>query len=1181
MNTPMPPPPPRPSPTPPGPPAPLKQDRGRLGEAIFLSALEMTGDERAAFVSEQCGGDAALRAEVEELLAADAAQLDFLHGAAGDAFKPEESGEMIGHYKLREEIGEGGFGTVWVADQEQPVRRRVALKIIKMGMDTKDVIARFEAERQALAMMDHPNIAKVFDAGATKFGRPFFVMELVKGMAITKYCDEAGLTTRERLALFGDVCSAINHAHQKGIIHRDIKPSNVMITLHGDKPVVKVIDFGIAKATQGKIAEHTVYTQFQQMVGTPAYMSPEQAGMSGLDVDTRSDIYALGVLLYELLIGKPPFDGQSLMDAGYEEMRRIIREVEPVKPSSRLTTIVGEERTQLAKSHRVEPEKIGKLVEPDLDWIVMKAIDKDRTRRYETANAFAQDIRRFLADEPVSATPPSAGYQFRKFARRNKAALRVAAAIAAVLVAATVVSTWQSVRATRAKQDALSARQQAETNEKKAIAAQASEAAQRQTADEQREKAQAQELAARQQAYASDMNLAQQALAMNNLGRAQSLLNRHKPQPGQPDFRGWEWRYLWGQSRSDALFKLTGQRGTISSLAVSPDGRWIASGQPRWIASRQPLAIFDWQTKQQVTADPGRMSGFYVAFSPRSPWIAFPMETDGSFSIRLWDIVSGQVVKDLPLAGRSGRLAFSADGKTLVTSTQSPDSQITFWSVPEGEKLKSHSIGPVSARGMQAPLALARDLSVAAYATDDEENVFQVIDLLTGQQRWTARFGGHPFTSFAFSPDGRILASGSSGNGASICLWDVATGRQIGRPLEFHRAWISELVFWPDGKTMASSSADQTIRLWDLTDPENVRPIRTLQGHKQEVWSLALTPDNRYLLSGSKDGELLVWDTAAARREKGPVRLAEPVWAWRFAPDGKSVLTLDHQGRLMRRTGDTFKSAETLIEVGTNAYGGAISADGRLAAVGSTNGMVRVWDLQQRALLSEFSVATGKVVPIRFLEKAGRLFVYREDDSSIHEWDLAKMSEVRSWVSLMDGTGIPPSLPAIGDEQWTLVVQAGGSTLFRNTLTGEERPSDRKLHWFDFATISPDGKHLADAHGSGFVRLWDSESGTVRSKHTFARFMLGAHSVAFSPDSKRLAAGSSGHESIRLWDIESKQELLTLDSPGLIFWKTEFSPDGNVLSARDESGILHLWRAPSREDIAAIESREKAENKKP
>jgi serine/threonine protein kinase len=439
-----------------------------------MAALDHAPEGREAFLITACGNDAVLFTEVSALLAAhEAMPTGFLTEPAVNSFTDsdlgatikaapgtlppnhtvEREGERIGRYKLLQEIGEGGFGTVWMAEQMEPVSRRVALKIIKLGMDTREVIARFEQERQALAMMDHPNIAKVFDAGTTEKGRPFFVMELVKGMPITQYCNEAALGTRERLALFGDVCAAINHAHQKGIIHRDIKPSNVIVTLHGDKPVVKVIDFGIAKATQGKLTDKTLFTRFDQFVGTPVYMSPEQASLSGLDIDTRSDIYALGILLYELLVGKPPFDGKSLLSAGYEEMRRIIREVEPPKPSSRLSTVTAEERSTLAKARQIAPEKLSRLVEPDLDWIVMKAIEKDRTRRYETASAFAQDIVRFLADEPVSATPPSAGYQLRKFVRRNKAALRVAALIAAVLVAATAVSTWQAIRAT-AERDA-------------------------------------------------------------------------------------------------------------------------------------------------------------------------------------------------------------------------------------------------------------------------------------------------------------------------------------------------------------------------------------------------------------------------------------------------------------------------------------------------------------------------------------------------------------------------------------------------------------------------------------------------------------------------------------------------------------------------------------------------------
>jgi eukaryotic-like serine/threonine-protein kinase len=394
--------------------------------SLFLEALEKTNAaERAAHLDAICGEDAAMRRRVERLLMAHEAAGGILDRPAvpeeiTGAYQPltEGPGTVIGPYKLLQQIGEGGFGVVYMAEQNRPIRRMVALKIIKPGMDTAQVIARFESERQALALMDHPNIAKVLDAGATESGRPYFVMELVKGVPVTEFCDKNHLPPEARLKLFLDVCHAIQHAHHKGVIHRDIKPSNVMVTLHDGVPVVKVIDFGVAKATGQKLTERTLFTAYGQMIGTPAYMSPEQAEMSGLDIDTRSDVYSLGVLLYEFLTGTTPLESKRLREAGYAEMQRLIREEEAPRPSNRLSSL-GDSATVLAGNRGLEVKRLVRLLAGDLDWVVMKALDKDRGRRYDTPGHFAEDIERYLRREPILARPPSTLYRLKKFARRN------------------------------------------------------------------------------------------------------------------------------------------------------------------------------------------------------------------------------------------------------------------------------------------------------------------------------------------------------------------------------------------------------------------------------------------------------------------------------------------------------------------------------------------------------------------------------------------------------------------------------------------------------------------------------------------------------------------------------------------------------------------------------------------
>ena len=415
---------------------------------LFLKALELhSAEDRQQYLDQACAGDTALRAEVDGLLAASERAGNFLESlaplevATAPEAPRERPGAVIGPYKLLEQIGEGGFGVVFMAEQTKPLCRKVALKVLKPGMDTRQVVARFEAERQALAIMDHPNIAKVLDGGATPAGRPYFVMELVKGAPITKFCDHNHLTPRQRLELFVSVCQAVQHAHHKGIIHRDLKPSNVLVTVHDTIPVVNVIDFGVAKALGQKLTDKTLFTGFAQMIGTPLYMSPEQAGQSGLDIDTRSDIYSLGVLLYELLTGTTPFTRERFQKAAYDEMLRIIREEEPPRPSTRLSES-KESLPSISAQRQMEPAKLRKLVRGELDWIVMKSLEKDRNRRYETANGFARDVQRYLADEPVLACPPSALYRLRKFARRNKRALVPAAVLAVALLVAVGGVAW-------------------------------------------------------------------------------------------------------------------------------------------------------------------------------------------------------------------------------------------------------------------------------------------------------------------------------------------------------------------------------------------------------------------------------------------------------------------------------------------------------------------------------------------------------------------------------------------------------------------------------------------------------------------------------------------------------------------------------------------------------------------
>jgi serine/threonine protein kinase len=667
-------------------------------ESLFLAALEKpTPAERQAFLEEACGLDVALRARVQLLLEADARARGILERRANDAAPmpiapgatvdstpgpPETEAYadptarvgaiLAAKYKLVEEIGEGGMGSVFMAQQTEPVKRAVAVKVIKAGMDSKAVLARFEAERQALAMMDHPNIAKVLDAGTTDGGRPFFVMELVKGTPITRYCDEHKLTPRQRLELFVPVCLAVQHAHQKGIIHRDIKPSNVLVAIYDDRPVPKVIDFGVAKAAGQSLTDKTLMTGFGALVGTPEYMSPEQASLNNLDIDTRSDVYSLGVLLYELLTGTTPVDKKSLGKAAILEILRIVREEEAPRPSAKLSTL--HTLPSVAANRGTEPAKLSRLMKGELDWLVLKALEKDRTRRYETANALSRDIQRYLADEVVEAQPPSVGYRVSKFVRRHKGQVIAASLFLLALVGGIVGTTLGLFEARRQEGEARKQEQEARRQE---------EIARDETVEKEKARSAEAERVKERDAALDDAN--HQLNNSNFLVAVAAFDNRD---PGlarlrldsiQAKHRGWEWHYLSRQVTS-GIFTLYGHAGEVTSVAFSPDGTRIVTG-----SSDKTAKVWDARTGTPLLELKGHTLWVSsVAFSPDGTRIVTGSHDK---TAKVWDARTG--TPQLELNGHTRpvkSVAFSPDGTRIITGSY--DKTAKVWDARTRQELK-------------------------------------------------------------------------------------------------------------------------------------------------------------------------------------------------------------------------------------------------------------------------------------------------------------------------------------------------------------------------------------------------------------------------------------------------------------------------------------------------------------
>ena len=1153
---------------------------------IFLDALDVTPPERAAFVVAACAGDALLRERVEDLLREQEEVGTFLEtpahagprstirlGTSGDADRTaaltEKPGDRIGRYKLLQKIGEGGCGVVYMAEQEEPVRRRVALKIIKMGMDTKSVIARFEAERQALALMEHPNIAKVFDAGATETGRPYFVMELVRGIKITEYCDQNHLPTAERLSLFMRTCQAIQHAHQKGIIHRDIKPSNILVTLHDGVPVPKVIDFGIAKATEQRLTEKTLFTEFTAFIGTPAYMSPEQAEMSGLDIDTRSDIYSLGVLLYELLTGKTPFDAETLFRAGLDECRRTIREQEPVRPSTRVATLLQADLTTTASQRRTDAPKLVHLLRGDLDWIVMKCLEKDRTRRYDAANDVAADVRRYLENDPVLARPPSNVYRLKKLLTRHRGAVAATAAIAVTLVLGAGLSIWQAVRATRAEHAAQRSQQQ--------------ESGLRQQAEKE-------EALARLNEYVANMNLAQQSLSAGNLGRAMQLLEKHTPSPGQRDLRGFAWRYLWQLCQGDEHTVLPEQDGTATSIAVSPDGELLALG------FRDKVNLWNPRTKTLLKTLP--KGGLSTAFLPDGKTLL----TASSGTVRLWN-TADWTERDA-LEDNAAPFALSADGQRLVTSSREG---LQVWNTANWKEL-------LLLTNASAPMAFSPDgqrlisdsragLTVWPLEGGGREIVLADSTNLFGRTLSFSRYG----RALMFSPDGQsVIAPRNmlSDRGVFIVgLWDARTGEETAvmpddvEHIE-HTSGISALAFSPDGKTLATASLDHSIRLWDFASRQRVA---TLQGHLSEVWAVAFSPDGQTVISAAKDGAVKLWPVRARPKEAKEDLVPGSWQPLAFSRDGRTLAALNRQGSVTFFNAAT-REPDQVFPLETNrlrlSASVSLSEDLRTLAQGQEDGTVKIWNTENHDTL--VLKVSERPVDTVVLSPDGRTLLTGGRFHNLRCWDIRGGTNVTlsgdaqkvffspdgRTIAAVQRSGmfmsiIGPGGPGGAGGPWLgqtnrLVIRERGD---RDRGDREREPVNTVQLWdtatrqlrtnlmLEFspgfeAAFSPDGRILAVTGQDDAIHLLDAVTGRELGVCTGHKQTV--YSVAFSPDGETLATASDD-STLKLWNVDSQQELLSVRRLGGALRGLTFSPDGRLLvggnSSTVQTGGLRFYRA--------------------
>ena len=1091
-------------------------------KTIFNVARKITSPtERAEYLHEACKADRDLLKRAIALLEAYEDHASFLEPPPADyvpaiAQTPaEQVGSLIGPYKLIEEIGEGGMGNVYMALQKTPVRRKVALKVIKPGMDSKQVVSRFEAERQALALMDHPSIARVFDGGSTESGRPYFVMELVQGLPLTKYCDRYRLSLRERLELFVQVCQAVQHAHQKGVIHRDLKPPNIMVTLYDGQPVPKVIDFGVAKATSGQLSEATLVTNYTQMLGTPLYMSPEQTALSSQGVDTRSDVYSLGVILYELLTGTTPFERKDVDDVSFEELRRIIRENEPPKPSTRLSTLDTSLDT-IDEEQLIGRQVLSHQVKGELDWIVMKALEKDRERRYESAGDLARDVGRYLNDEPVDACPPSKTYLLRRTVRRHKTFLLFMAAVILSLILGLVGTTWQAMVATDAKD--LARQRLDETNRQREIAEQRKESL-------------------RQSLYAADIGTAYEVWLTGNQQWAVAKLEELRPHENESDLRGFEWHYLWRLCHSGRQM-LPKHGGDVYGVAFSSDGKLLAT------ASQDKTAnVWDITTDRLVTAldeHAGELN--CVAFSPDGRWLAIGADNR---TILIRDTESWEL--KAVLTGHNDNVlcvAFSPDGRLLASGAW--DDRVRLWDAIDFKAI-------VTFEGH------ANDVEYVAFSPDSKtlaaacwsDNSVRLWDTASGEERMVLNGHAQRVFCLAFSHDGRLIASGDKDY--TVRLWDAATGEML-HTLTGHTEWVRGVAFSPDDRILASCSNDAFIRFWDTATGELIKKVR---GNSDRLRAIAYSSDGKTLATAGSRGIVRLWKADEEQERRALVKSTTQTTSTSFGYDGRLLTAVSEPAKTRFTLWDPALKTE-LATFGQNTnkvvWAAALAPDGHTFATGLHDGTVNLCDLATGEVRVSLGKHADEVRRLEFLPD-GQTLIAASWDNIVKLWDVAGKREPLTLTVGECAVALDPSgeILATPGEDGSVDLWNPANGRLRKSLRGHEDTVGA-------LAFSPDGTILASGAGDHTIRFWDVATGQQRG------VLLGhADSIialTISPDGKTLASASAD-DVIRLWNVTSRRELFMLKQ-GIYTYDIRFSPDAASLIANGAANAtpgIYLWSA--------------------